>query len=122
MQHAERATFLRASARGLDERAEDVAQTWPNEMGILHFVAKSFAGSMGGIYDYYAGLADTFAFEEPHTPSAGGEFGLLVREPVGVVAAIIPWTAPINLIANNLAPPLRAGTSAIIHAPPQPPR
>src|SRR3546814_17791875 len=69
---------------------------------ILHSVAKSFAGSMGGIYDYYAGLADTFAFEEPHTPSAGGEFGLLVREPVGVVAAIIPWNAPINLIANKL--------------------
>src|SRR3546814_7648700 len=42
-------------------------------MGILHSVAKSFAGSMGGIYDYYAGLADTFAFEEPHTPSARSE-------------------------------------------------
>src|SRR3546814_10776343 len=121
MQHAERATFLRASARGLDERAEDVAQTWPNEMGILHSGAKSCAGSMGGIYDYYAGLADTFAFEEPHTPSAGGEFGLLVREPVGVVAAIIPWNAPINLIANKLAPELIAGCTVIIKASPEAP-
>lgn len=121
MSHAERATFLRAIARGLDERAEDVAQTWPNEMGILHSVAKSFAGSMGGIYDYYAGLADTFAFEEPHTPSAGGEFGLLVREPVGVVAAIIPWNAPINLIANKLAPALIAGCTVIIKASPEAP-
>src|SRR3546814_19811586 len=119
MQHAERATFLRASARGLDERAEDVAQTWPNEMGSLHSVAKSFAGSMGGIYDYYAGLADTFAFEEPPTPSAGGEFGLLVRAPVGVVAAIIPWNEPINLIANKLHPALSAGCTVIITASPK---
>src|SRR3546814_12639596 len=48
MPHAERATFLRALARGLDERAEDVAQTWPNEMGILHSVATRLSGSMGG--------------------------------------------------------------------------
>ncbi|MDB5713650.1 MAG: aldehyde dehydrogenase [Sphingomonadales bacterium] len=121
MSHAERATYLRAMARGLDERAGDVAQTWPNEMGILHSVAQMFADSMGGIYDYYAGLADTFAFEEPHTPSAGGEFGLLVREPVGVVAAIIPWNAPINLIANKLAPALIAGCTVIIKASPEAP-
>ena len=45
----------------------------------------------------YAGLADDFPFEEEYTPSTdlgGGGFGLLVREPVGVVGAIIPWNAP----------------------------
>ena len=31
-------------------------------------------------------------------------FGLLVREPVGVVGAIIPWNAPLGLIANKVAP------------------
>lgn len=121
MSHAERATFLRGIARGLDERAGDVAQTWPNEMGILHSTAQFFAAGMGGIYDYYAGLADTFVFEEPHKPTAGGEFGLLVREPVGVVAAIIPWNAPINLIANKLAPALLAGCTVIIKASPEAP-
>jgi betaine-aldehyde dehydrogenase len=121
MSHAERAVFLRAIARGLDARAADVAQTWPHEMGILHSIAQAFAGGMGGIYDYYAGLGETFAFEEPHTPTAGGEFGLLVREPVGVVAAIIPWNAPINLIANKLAPALIAGCTVIIKASPEAP-
>lgn len=121
MSHAERAVFLRKIARGLDGRAADVAQTWPNEMGILHSTATLFAGGMGGIYDYYAGLADTFAFEEPHAPTAGGAYGLLVREPVGVVAAIIPWNAPINLIANKLAPALIAGCTVIIKASPEAP-
>ena len=121
LSHAERAVFLRSIADGLDQRAGDVAQTWPNEMGILHSVAQSFAAGMGGIYRFYAGLADTFAFEEPHRPTAGGEFGLLVREPVGVVAAIIPWNAPINLIANKLAPALIAGCTVIIKASPEAP-
>ena len=121
LSHAERAGYLRAIADGLDERAGDVAQTWPNEMGILYSIAQSFAGSMGNIYRYYAGLADTFAFEETHRPTAGGEFGLLVREPVGVVAAIIPWNAPINLIANKLAPALIAGCTVIIKASPEAP-
>ena len=36
----------------------------------------------------------------------GGEFGLLVREPVGVVGAIIPWNAPLSLISYKIAPAL----------------
>jgi hypothetical protein len=41
------------------------------------------------------GLANTFKFEEERQPGPGsGNVGLLVREPVGVVAAIIPWNGP----------------------------
>ena len=121
MSHSERAGYLRAIASGLNERADDVAKTWPNEMGILHSIAQSFADSMGGVYEYYASLADTFSFEERHHPHAGGEIGLLVREPVGVVALIVPWNAPINLIANKLAPALLAGCTVIIKASPEAP-
>lgn len=121
MSPAERAVYLREIAKGLDQRAGDVAQTWPNEMGILHSTALMFAQSMGGVYAYYASLADTFAFEERHHPAAGGALGLLVREPVGVVGAIIPWNAPINLIANKLAPALLAGCTVIIKASPEAP-
>jgi len=90
-------------------------------MGILHSIAKSFADSMGGIYEYYAGLAETFPFEERHHPGAGGKIGLLTREAVGVVGIIVPWNAPINLIANKLAPALLAGCTVIIKASPEAP-
>ena len=46
-------------------------------------------------------LADTFPFEES-PPTGGGKFGLLVREPVGVVGAIIPWNAPLALICHKI--------------------
>ena len=77
---------------------------------------------LAGIYDYYAGLADTFAFEEEHQPAhGGGNVGLLVREPVGVVTAIIPWNAPSQLIAYKVAPALLAGCSVIVKSSPEAP-
>ena len=72
--HGERATFLRAMADGLRERTEDFAQMWPRESGALHSIAR-FGGLMAaGTFDYYAGLADTYPFEEAITPTMGGEW------------------------------------------------
>ena len=71
-------------------------------------------------FDAFAGLADTFPFEEPAKPEAG-EFGLLVREPVGVVGAIIPWNAPMALISNKVAPALLAGCTVILKSSPEAP-
>jgi acyl-CoA reductase-like NAD-dependent aldehyde dehydrogenase len=45
-------------------------------------------------------------------------FGLLVREPVGVVGAIIPWNAPMALISNKVAPALLAGCTVILKSSP----
>jgi acyl-CoA reductase-like NAD-dependent aldehyde dehydrogenase len=104
LRHPERAEYLRVFAAGLRRRAEDIAQIWPRESGILASYATPSVAGAAATFDYYAGLADSYPFEEPATPTAGGKFGLLVREPVGVVGAIIPWNGPINLIANKVAP------------------
>src|ERR1700751_3637848 len=57
---------------------------------------------------------------EPAKPEAG-QFGLLVREPVGVVGAIIPWNAPIGLISNKVAPALLAGCTVVLKNSPEAP-
>ena len=120
--HAERAAYLRAMAGKLDERVADIADIWPNEMGMVHSIARAFAGTISGVYDYYAGLADTFAFEERFDhPPGGGRVALLVREPVGVVGAIIPWNAPINIMAYNIAPALLAGCTVVLKSSPEAP-
>jgi betaine-aldehyde dehydrogenase len=82
MTHAERAQYLRAIATGLRERADDLSYIWSSEMGILHVDAVTRGARIPGIYDFYAGLADSFEFVERHEP-AGGGYGWLVREPVG---------------------------------------
>ncbi len=120
MTHADRAEFLRGIAAGLRDRAEDIGQIWPRESGALHRIAKRGAAGIAGAFDYYAGLAETFPFEERAQPTQG-EFGLLVREPVGVVGAIIPWNAPIGLITYKLAPALLAGCTVVLKCSPEAP-
>jgi aldehyde dehydrogenase (NAD+) len=121
MSHRERAGYLRTIGQLVTQRANDVAEVWPNEMGVLHSIARDIAGGIGHVYDYYAGLAETFNFEEKHQPASGGAIGLLVREPVGVVAAIIPWNAPIITIADKIAPALLAGCCIVLKASPEAP-
>jgi aldehyde dehydrogenase (NAD+) len=65
-------------------------------------------------YDYYADLAGDFAFVEWHQPTAGGKIGLLVREPVGVVGAIVPWNGPLGLLTYKVAPALLAGCTVVV--------
>src|SRR6266404_4914887 len=59
MSQAERAGYLRAIAAGLRERAEDLSYIWSSEMGILHVDAVARGARIPGIYDFYAGLADS---------------------------------------------------------------
>jgi acyl-CoA reductase-like NAD-dependent aldehyde dehydrogenase len=121
MSHAQRAEYLRAIAAGLREKTEDLGQIWPRESGVLHVIARGSAKGSARTFEYYAGLADTYPFEEPAQPTAGGEFGLIVREPVGVVGAIIPWNAPMGLISNKIAPALLAGCAVVLKSSPEAP-
>ena len=119
--HAQRAEYLRAIGEGLRGKADEVGQLWPRESGALHIIAQHTAPGMAGVFDFYAGLADTYPFEERAQPSMGGEYGLLVREPVGVVGAIIPWNAPIGLISYKIAPALIAGCTVVLKSSPEAP-
>ncbi len=119
--HAERAEYLRAIAAGLRRRGSEVGDIWPRESGVLHRIAKNAAEGAARKFEYYASLADAFPFEEEARPTAGGEFGLLVREPVGVVGAIIPWNVPMTLISNKVAPALLAGCTEVLKSSPEAP-
>jgi aldehyde dehydrogenase (NAD+) len=120
MRHAQRAEYLRAIAARLRERSEDIGQIWPRESGVLHAIARRTGAGAARTFEFYAGLADTYPFEEPATPTVG-EFGLIVREPVGVVGAIIPWNAPMGLISNKIGPALLAGCTVILKSSPEAP-
>jgi len=120
MTHVDRAECLRGIANGLRDRAEDIGQIWPRESGALYLIARHGAAGIAGAFDFYADLARTFPFEERVQPSMG-EFGLLVREPVGVVGAIIPWNAPIGLITYKIAPALLAGCTVVLKCSPEAP-
>ena len=115
---SERAEYLRALGAEVNRRTEDIGQLWTRESGVLHAVARLGGTGASQFFSAYAALADTFPFEEAVKPTAGGEFGLLVREPVGVVGAIIPWNAPMIMIANKVSPALLAGCTVVLKSVP----
>jgi betaine-aldehyde dehydrogenase len=71
------------------------------------------------VLNVYNELAGTFPWEERRD----GMFGrsLVRREPVGVVAAVIPWNVPLFIAVNKLVPALLAGCCVILKPAPETP-
>jgi aldehyde dehydrogenase (NAD+) len=120
MSHRERASYLRAIYTLVQTKADHIARTWSNEVGIVYSLSQAFTRGGTGAYMVYAELGESFEFEERHKPTMGN-VGLLAREPVGVVGAIIPWNGPIINVANKVAPALIAGCTVVVKASPEAP-
>ena len=121
MSPKERAEVMRRIGEGLVARGFELGHAWTNQVGVVYAMSQHIALSGKAMFDQYAAMADTFAFEETHTPSMGGGRALLVREPVGVVAGVVPWNAPLNLATTKTAPALLAGCTFILKASPETP-
>lgn len=117
---AERADYLRKIAHELRKRANELGGLWSGEMGSLYAANQRLIPIFADVYDFHASMADTFPFIEPRQPAQGGA-GYLVREPVGVVAAIVPWNGPLMLASWKTAPALLAGCTVILKASPEAP-
>ena len=113
----ERARILNKAADLLTSRAEALAVSLTRESGkpislsrvearrgadILHLAAQSAQFVTGEVVPLDA------------LPGADGRVGLALRTPLGVVAAISPFNAPINLSLQKIAPALAAGCTVIL--------
>ncbi|MFT4262596.1 MAG: aldehyde dehydrogenase [Nocardioides sp.] len=116
----ERAEWVRKIADGLRRRADDAGMLWTRQVGVMHSMSGPSMARVGATYDYYADLASDFDWEVRHTPLMGG-FGAVVREPIGVVGAIVAWNTPASLMSYKVAPALVAGCTVVLKAPPEAP-
>jgi aldehyde dehydrogenase (NAD+) len=121
LSHAERAVYLTQFGAGLKARDSELAHAWTNQVGALYAMAKGVGLRACEAFDLYAKLAYSFQFEEPHTPAFGGGRALIVREPVGVVAGIVAWNAPLGLAARKVAAALLAGCTIVLKPSPEAP-
>ena len=121
LSHQERAKYLLAIAAKMEERVEDLATIQAWEVGSTIARARASVAAAVGMYRDMAALADSFAFQEPLYQGQTEPVGLLVREPVGVVAAVLPWNGPQGLVAAKGAPALLCGCTLIVKAPPEAP-
>jgi betaine-aldehyde dehydrogenase len=105
----ERAELCAQIAGGLFARAEEIARTISQEVGMplkmsLPIQAQLAATSFSDVPD----LAGQIAWEE----EVGNSF--LVREPVGVVGCITPWNYPLLQICRKVAPAIGAGCTVVL--------
>ncbi len=104
------ALFRFAGALRADEKR--LAELLVREQGkTIHEAAIEISGS-ADMVEYYAGLARAVYGRSIQL----GEFvhGVVLREPVGVVAVITPWNWPITLLVRSLAPALAAGNTCVV--------
>ncbi len=117
---AERAEVLRRAAAELRARTDDIAFVTATEMGCaISQAPQAQTGMVGRVFDYYADLLGTFELER--TVLTDDRAGVVVHDPVGVVAAIVPWNAPVTLAAWKTAPALAAGCTVVLKPPPEAP-
>ena len=108
-----RGALLRKLGDLIAEKSKALAEIEVRDNGKLYAEMSAQTAYMAQWYYYYGGLADKI---EGHViPSDKPDtFNYTRHEPLGVVAAIIPWNSPLLLLAWKLAPALAAGNTVVV--------
>jgi aldehyde dehydrogenase (NAD+) len=110
-----------AARTAFDRGPWPMAEIITKEMGSpISFSALGQVLAPSMIFNYYADLASTFAFDELRTGLLNPNM-LVSKEPVGVVGAIAPWNVPLFIAAAKLAPSLVAGCTVVYKPAPETP-
>ena len=109
---AERAQVLLGAAAGVRDRLEELAYWETLETGKPISQSRSEVQASAGYYEYAAGVARTLSGDSFNNLGEG-MFGLVVREPIGVVGLITPWNFPFLILAERLPFMLAAGCTVV---------
>jgi acyl-CoA reductase-like NAD-dependent aldehyde dehydrogenase len=118
----ERAKILRRVAELLLTRKSDIAETMSRETGKA---IKDSRTEIDRSFDTInLSAEEAVRIEGEHvpldaSPMGFGKIALLLRFPIGVVAAITPFNAPVNLACHKIGPAIAAGNVVVLKAPPQ---
>ena len=108
----ERAKALREMSELLRGGLEPLAMLLTLENGKPLADARGELLNAANVLEYYASAARHVAGRIPRYSST--DISLVVHEPVGVCALIVPWNSPISLLSWKLGPALAAGCSVVI--------
>ncbi|HEX7298797.1 MAG TPA: aldehyde dehydrogenase family protein [Solirubrobacteraceae bacterium] len=108
----DRGAILRAGAEALEQRVEELAPGLVAEQGKTVREAQIELRKAADTLDHYAGLAKQVRGIAVHGLDRGVE-GRVLRRPLGVVGAIVPWNFPTTLLSNKLGPALLCGNTVV---------
>lgn len=117
---AERIEVVTRIKDGIAARHDEIARLISAQNGSPYswsVLAQALGAMM--VWDAAITVARDFSYEEPRDGVLGRI--LVRREPVGVVAAVVPWNVPQFVAAAKLAPALLAGCSVVLKPSPESP-
>jgi aldehyde dehydrogenase (NAD+) len=109
----ERAAVIGRAVKLLEDRADLFKHLLKLETGQPQTIVDimQYGAALSGL-QYYAGAADKFTWSEIRDGIYGQT--LVIREPVGVVGAVVAWNVPLFLACNKLGPALLAGCTVVL--------
>src|SRR5881296_1898340 len=107
-----RTEILFSVARRLRDHIEEIAQLETLHIGKPISDARDEAALGARVFEYYAGAITQFCGQT--IPVARGGFDFTLRQPMGVVAAIVPWNFPFPIACWKAAPALAAGNCVVL--------
>ncbi|WP_380871624.1 aldehyde dehydrogenase [Sphingomonas sp. DBB INV C78] len=119
MERAERCACLLRWADAIDRRAEDLAIAYTTEVGATIHATRQNMAYMSSLIRHGVKLAEDYAFSVEMLVPGGRAF--VTKEPVGVVAAIVPWNFPAHLGLIKMVPALIVGCTMVIKPSPEAP-
>src|SRR5437899_11462116 len=107
----DRANLMRRIAAGVDKHREELARLEARNVGKPISDARGEVGMVVDVFDYYARAPERL-FGKTIPVAGGGD--MTFREPLGVVALIVPWNFPIAIASWKVAPALAAGNTVVL--------
>src|SRR5690349_9865439 len=109
----ERGKLIAECGRLLNEHVEELGRLVALETGkALRTESRVEASVLADVFVFYGGLGGELKGET--VPFRPDMLTMTLREPIGVVGAIIPWNVPMMLMALKIAPALVAGNSVVV--------
>ena len=99
-------------AKVIRENLETLAQLESQNVGKPISDARDEIALGARVFEYYAGAITKFCGQT--IPVARGGFDFTLRQPMGVVAAIVPWNFPFPIACWKVAPALAAGNTVVL--------
>jgi acyl-CoA reductase-like NAD-dependent aldehyde dehydrogenase len=120
MSAQERGAALLKVAALLKARQPELAQLWTTQVGAAISFTRYVSGQPAELFEYYGKLIQSYPLVDERWRDNGG-LVRVVKEPVGVVAAITPWNAPLVLLCYKVAAGLAAGCTIVAKPAPETP-
>ena len=116
----ERGNYLIKVAERLKARHPELAEAWTTQVGAPISFTRYASWQPAELFEYYGNLIKTYPIVDERRRD-NGDLVRVVREPVGVVAAITPWNAPLVLLCYKAAAALAAGCTVVAKPSPETP-